>query len=80
MCIRDRFHVVPWPAIRALSELPPEEMKRAHDGFTAAHHLLVKVTYGLIVLHVAAALRHQVVKRDDILARMVPFLRVRGAP
>jgi cytochrome b561 len=52
-------------------------MKQAHDGFVAAHGLLAKLAYALIVLHVGAALRHLVLLRDGVMGRMVPFL---GAP
>ena len=50
-------------------------MKQAHAAFVAVHHFLAKVAYGLIVLHVAAALRHLLLLRDGVMSRMVPFLR-----
>jgi len=68
------FHTVPWPAIGPLTTLPHDQMKQAHDAFTAAHHLLAKLAYGLIVLHVAGALKHQFISNDDVVARMIPFL------
>lgn len=71
------FHVVPWPAIGPLTSLPHDQMKQVHGAFTAAHGLLAKLAYGLIVLHVGGALKHQFISRDDVLARMVPFLRFR---
>ena len=71
------FHVVPWPAIGPLTSLPPDQMKLAHGAATAAHHLLGKLAYLLIVLHVAGALKHQFISRDDVVARMVPFLKFR---
>ena len=43
-----------------------------------AHQLLAKLAYGLIVLHIAAALRHQFVKRDAVVARMIPMMRRQG--
>lgn len=42
------------------------------------HEILSKFAYLLILLHVGAALRHQFIKRDDILARMVPLMRIKG--
>ena len=69
------FHVVPWPTIDALAQLPPDQMKNAHRVFVTLHGLLGKLTYGLIVLHVGAALRHLILLRDGVVARMVPFLR-----
>ncbi|MEN2787157.1 cytochrome b [Sphingomonas qilianensis] len=43
-----------------------------------AHGLLGWVMLALVVLHVAAALRHHYVLRDAVLGRMVPGLRGRG--
>lgn len=39
-------------------------------------HRWINYTMGtLIAVHVAAALKHHVLDRDDVLARMIPFLR-----
>ncbi len=69
------YGVVKWPAIAPLTQLPPAEMKAAHAAFVTTHELLAKLAYGLIVLHVGAALRHQFLKRDAVLSRMVPFIQ-----
>jgi cytochrome b561 len=71
------YGVIPWPAIGPLTTLPPDQMHQAHKAFVTTHELLAKLAYGLIVLHVGAALRHQFIKRDDVVARMTPFLRMR---
>ncbi|MEN3975264.1 cytochrome b [Emcibacter sp. SYSU 3D8] len=41
----------------------------------AAHVWLAFGAVALLVLHVAAALKHHFILKDDVLARMVPFLR-----
>jgi cytochrome b561 len=69
------FGVAPWPAIGPLTQLPPAQMHSAHEAFETAHGLLAKLAYVLIVLHVGAALRHQFLKRDGVVPRMVPFLK-----
>ena len=69
------YHLVPWPAIGPLTTLPHAQMKQAHDIFEATHGLLAKLAYVLIVLHVLAALRHQFIKRDEVVSRMIPFVR-----
>ncbi len=69
------YKVIPWPAIGPLTTLPPAQMKQAHDIFETLHGLGAKMAYGLIVLHVLAALRHQFIKRDGVVARMIPFMR-----
>jgi len=73
------YGLVKWPAIAPLTTLAPAQMHGAHKLFELTHGLLAKLAYGLIVLHVAAALRHQFLRRDDIMARMLPFLRERAA-
>lgn len=40
-----------------------------------AHELLGWVMVALVVLHVAGALRHHLILRDNVLARMVPMPR-----
>jgi cytochrome b561 len=68
-----------WPDIPFISTLPFEQKLAAYSAAVDAHHLLAKVTYALIGLHVLAALRHQFIKRDAVLARMIPSLaRQRG--
>lgn len=69
------FGLAPWPAIAPVANLDPVSMKQAHETFAAIHGLLAKLAYGLIGLHVAAALRHLLLLRDGVMGRMVPFLR-----
>lgn len=49
------------------------------DVLRAAHKWINYTMAAVIVLHVAAAIKHHVRDRDDVLARMLPFLR-RPAP
>jgi len=37
------------------------------------HHLLFKVLVGVALLHVAGALKHHFIDRNDVLKRMLPF-------
>jgi cytochrome b561 len=71
------FHLAPWPTITYLASLPHNQMKQAHEVFETIHGLLGKLAYGLIVLHVAGALKHQFISQDDVVARMIPLLRRR---
>lgn len=66
---------VTWPAIGPLAALPKAQMHTAHEAFWTTHQLLAKLAYALIVLHVAAALRHLFIRRDEVAARMIPFLK-----
>lgn len=43
-----------------------------------AHEVLALTTLALVALHVAGALKHQFVDRDDVLHRMLPWVRRRA--
>jgi cytochrome b561 len=65
--------VIPWP------DLPVPEGQAAADRFGGAHETLVKLTYVIIALHVAGALKHHFINKDQVLARMLPLVRRRSA-
>jgi cytochrome b561 len=73
------YGVVHWPNIPVISTLPIDWKLRAYGTSVDAHHLLAKITYALVAFHVLAALRHQFIKRDYVLARMIPSLAPRPA-
>lgn len=52
--------------------------KPVADRFLAVHTTLQWAVYALALLHIAAALHHHIVRRNDVLARMLPNLRRRG--
>jgi len=56
-------------------DLPVPRDHDLHEAFGEAHELAVKAGYVLVALHVAGALKHHFIARDDVLARMLPFLR-----
>ena len=63
--------VIPWPHLplpQAMGEL-----------FEQAHELIAWIGLALIVLHVAGALRHQLLLRDGLLRRMAPGGRAAAA-
>lgn len=62
------FRIVPLPAI-----VSPDDM--VAKGFARAHLVLVLFLALALVVHVAAALRHHLVQRDDVLSRMLPWRR-----
>ncbi len=59
--------------------LPAATREPLAEGLEFVHHNLAWVMVGLIVLHVAAAMKHQLVDRDGLLARMAPGLFGRTA-
>lgn len=62
------FYLVPLPAIVA-----PD--KATEDLAKLAHFWLFALLGALLVVHAGAALRHHFVKRNDVLARMLPARR-----
>jgi cytochrome b561 len=64
------WSAIPWPAITALSRLEVSVQKPVHDSFVTAHNVGAWIMLSLLVLHVAAALKHQFVDRQAELARM----------
>ena len=72
------YGVVPWPAI----PFPGASSDTLHDlrhTLSTTHELLGWIAYAAIAIHVAAALKHQLIDRDDVLSRMIPFVRGRDA-
>jgi cytochrome b561 len=59
------FWLLPLPAIAA-----PD--KAVADAAARAHYLLFVALSLLLVVHIAAALRHHFAKRNDVLVRMLP--------
>ena len=60
-------------------------LTRADASLSAAmafwHYVIARLILGLLVLHVAAALKHHFVDRNDVLTRMLPWpTRRRAAP
>jgi len=62
------FNIVPWPHVPGLSHSETTE-----SWFLSFHHFTANLMMALLLLHVAAALRHHFIKRDDTLSRMSVF-------
>jgi cytochrome b561 len=67
------FGLFEWPHIAPLEAMANKEAAEAL--FKDVHELLAFGTIGLLALHIGAALKHHWIDRDDVLARMLPFLR-----
>ena len=67
------FGVLPLPDLLTRDKALAETLKSVH--ITLNYTLLALVT-----VHVAAALKHHLVDRDDVLIRMLPFVKLRKKP
>lgn len=63
-----------WFGVLPLPDLVGKD-KELGDLLKEFHEALNFALLGLVIAHVAAALKHHFIERDDILARMLPFLR-----
>ena len=64
------FGFIPWPHLPVLPTL--ENRKEIAETVGELHGALAYAMLGLLALHVAAALKHHVINRDDVLTRMLP--------
>jgi cytochrome b561 len=68
-----------WPAFPGFSGMTPAQLKAAHHLWDQIHtDWMPWMGYALIALHVAGALKHQFMDKDNELARMVPGLGLPG--
>jgi cytochrome b561 len=61
-----------WPRIGFIMALDPATKEVVHDLFEEAHEIMAYLLYGLFVLHVAGALKHQWLDKTPELQRMWP--------
>lgn len=67
------FGVVPWPHLPFFDGVA--DRKELSHEIAEVHEYLAFAMAGLIGLHVAAALKHQFVDRDETLSQMLPFVK-----
>jgi cytochrome b561 len=62
-----------WPRIGAISTLPGDTKETMHTVFRNIHAALAYVLYGLVVLHIGGALKHQFLDKERELQRILPW-------
>jgi polyisoprenoid-binding protein YceI len=71
-----RSVVEAWPHIPSLAELGAETKKMVEQAAKNAHAAMGWALLILVVLHIAASLRHSLILKDGVMLRMLPrFLR-----
>jgi cytochrome b561/polyisoprenoid-binding protein YceI len=66
------FGTVPWPHVPGIAGLAPGAKGVVEEASEIGHHVLIYISYLLLFLHVAGALKHQFLERGGDLARMMP--------
>jgi cytochrome b561 len=73
-----RLSGVPVTSVTEGSSVRAQENEGREDAFKEIHEVLGNILLVLASLHVLAALKHQFIDRDDVLARMLPARFKRG--
>lgn len=74
------YKTVPWPHLPFIEQMSPESKKTVESALKTMHSALGWALAALIVLHVAAALRHGFILKDGVMSRMLPrFLKTSRA-
>jgi cytochrome b561 len=69
------WNKIPWPHLEFVHNLAMPARKALEDNMAEVHEILGFTMLALIVLHMAAALKHQFFNRDEVLGHMLPFAR-----
>jgi cytochrome b561 len=69
------FHTIPWPHFPIVNGLALPLKTTVNSSFDTTHMILAWSALALLALHVGGALKHMVVHRDGVMARMLPFGR-----
>ncbi len=64
-----------WPHIASIASMPDAGRALTAERSMAAHEWLANGALALTALHAAAAIKHHLIDRDDVLASMLPLLR-----
>lgn len=70
---------VSWFGFFTLPDLVPKD-KSLYTALVTTHEVLALVLAVVVTLHVAAALKHHFMLRDDVLRRMLPFTATNQRP
>ena len=65
---------VSWFGFLQLPDLVPKS-RPLYDALLLTHQTLAWFLFAVVALHVAGALKHHFIHRDDVLRRMLPFTR-----
>ena len=68
------WDVVPWPHLPGLADLAADRKASVAESLGETHEWLVRGMVFLLLLHLAAALKHQFINKDETVWRMAPII------
>ena len=71
---------VSWFGLFTLPDLVAAEQGRVYELFHDVHEVLAMTLFCVALLHIAAALKHHFVDRDNVLRRMLPLSAATADP
>ncbi len=66
------YKVIPWPNVPGTAALDMATRNMISNGANITHSLLALSLYALLALHIAGALKHHFIDKDQELSRMIP--------
>jgi cytochrome b561 len=66
------FGLVPWPHVGFLTHLDPALKEQLHTQLGTLHTACSYALYGVLLLHILGALKHQWIDRHPVIGRMLP--------
>ena len=72
------YHLVPWPHFPIVHTLAERPKAAVNHAFVAVHLWLAWGAILLLLLHLGAVAKHQILDRTPVVARMLPFMRTQA--
>lgn len=69
------FNLFIWPHIPGIENLPDDTKQQVNDISETLHVYMAYATLGLLGLHIAAALKHHFIDRDEVLHHMISAIK-----
>lgn len=66
------FYTIPWLRIGWIEQVEPVFKEKLHDIFGETHELMSTVLVILFVLHILGVIKHKLIDKHSIMARMLP--------
>lgn len=66
------FNAIEWPPLPFMASLAGPAKKAAHEALENGHEIGAFLIAAVLILHIAAALKHQLMDKDGTASRMIP--------